>query len=272
MEPAAIKWTALVLAGQRPGIDALAAEHRQIFKALIPVAGQSMLSRVVATLDACPRIGRIVIVAQSPEELLVGDTENLADNPKIGFASSDNGIAASIAKIAGQDIARWPVLVTTADHPLLTPEMVEEFLGACDGDARDADIAIAVGERRIVEAGYPETRRTWLKFSGGHYSGANLFAFRNAKVRPALELWSGVEQDRKKGLAVISQFGPWLLLRALTRTITFQDALAKAGGRLGLVAKPVVMSQADAVIDVDKSADLVLAEQILREREQSTRP
>jgi hypothetical protein len=85
-------------------------------------------------------------------------------------------------------------------------------------------------------------------------------------------LWSGVEQDRKKGLAVISQFGPWLLLRALTRTISVSQALAKAGRRLGLTAKPIVMSQAEAVIDVDKPADLVLAESILRERELSARP
>lgn len=272
MEPAVNKWTALVLAGQRPGIDELAAANGQVFKALIPVAGKSMLSRVVATLNACPQISRIVIVAQSPEELLVGDTADLSGNPKIEFAPSSDGIAASIAKIAGQDIAPWPVLVTTADHALLTPEMVKEFLDACEGDARDADLAIAFGERRIVEAGYPNTRRTWLKFSGGHYSGANLFALRNAKVRPALDLWSGVEQDRKKGLAVISQFGPWLLLRALTRTITFSQALAKAGRRLGLTAKPIVMSQAEAVIDVDKPADLVLAESILRERELSDRP
>ena len=269
MDPAETQWTALVLAGQRPGIDPLAEANGQVFKALIQIAGQSMLSRVTATLDACPRIGRIVIAAQTPNELLVGDTAELLDNPKIALAPSGQGIAASIAGIAGTDIAPWPVLVTTADHALLTPDMVEEFLDACEGEAQDADLAIAFGERRIVEAGFPETRRTWLKFRDGQYSGANLFALRNPKVLPALELWSGVEQDRKKGLAVISRFGPWLLLRALTRTITFRQALAKAGRRLGLVARPIVMSQAEAVIDVDKPSDLVLAEEILRQRQES---
>ena len=261
-----IQWTALVLAGQRPGIDALAQANGQTHKALIRVAGKSMLSRVTETLTACPRIGRIVIMAQKPEQLLSGDAANLLENPKVTLASSDAGIAASIAKIAGSDVAPWPVLVTTADHALLTPAMVEEFLNGCSDEASDADLAIAFGERQIVEADYPETRRTWLKFSGGHYSGANLFALRNAKVMTALKLWSSVEQDRKKGLAIISQFGPWLLLRALTRTISLSGALARAGRGLDLVAKPIVMSQAEAVIDVDKPADLVLAEEILRQR------
>lgn len=264
--PVSAQWTALVMAGQRPGIDALAQANGQTYKALIHVAGQSMLGRVVAALDACPQIGRIVVVAQEPEHLLSGDTADLLDNPKIALAPSGNGIAASIAKIAGSDIAPWPVVVTTADHPLLTPEMVQQFLSASGSETQDADLAIGFGERRIVEAGYPATKRTWLKFSDGHYSGANLFALRNAKVRQALELWSGVEQDRKKGLAVISQFGPWLLLRALTRTISFPNALAKAGRGLGLTVKPIVMLQAEAVIDVDKPADLVLAEDILNQR------
>ncbi|WP_322291401.1 nucleotidyltransferase family protein [Allopontixanthobacter sp.] len=257
------------MAGQRPGIDILAQENGQTLKALIPVAGQSMLSRVVGALDLCPRISRIVVVAQDPQLLLSGDTARLLANPKVRLTPSTNGIASSIAAIAGSALAPWPVLVTTADHALLTPEMIDEFLDSCEGNAKGGDLAIAFGERRIVEGGYPRTSRTWLKFRDGHYSGANLFALRNAKVMPALTLWSGVEQQRKKGLAVISQFGPLLLLRALTRTISFRNALAKAGATLGLKAELVVMSQPEAVIDVDKPADLVLAEQILRLREKS---
>lgn len=249
------------MAGQRPGVDPFAAAHGQTYKALIRVEGQSMLRRIVTTLDNCPQIARIVIVAQNPELLLTGDTADLLANPAIRLADSENGIAGTIARIAGSDIAPWPLLVTTADHPLLTRAMVEEFLGRSD-----SDLAIAVGERRRVEAVYPDTRRTWLKFARGHYSGANLFALRNAKVLPALNLWAGVEQDRKKGLAIIAHFGPRLLLRAITRTITFADAMERAGRRLGLSAKPVVMSQAEAVIDVDKPEDLVLAERILRQR------
>lgn len=255
------------MAGQRPGICTLAEANGQTHKALIPVAGQSMLARVAGVLDASPHIARIVIVAQNPEQLLSGDASNLLDNPKITLANSNQGIAAGIATIAGGGGAPWPVLVTTADHALLTLEMVQEFVGQCGNGPQDADLAIAFGERRIVEAGYPGTKRTWLKFSDGHYSGANLFALRNAKVMPALDLWAGAEQDRKKGLAVIAKFGPWLLLRAITRTISFPNALAKAGRDMGLRAKPIIMSQAEAVIDVDKPADLVLAEEILSKRQ-----
>ena len=252
-----------MLAGQRPEGDPLAQHCGEAQKALIPIHGRSMLARVCSALLESPAISRIVILAQETDQLAQGLEPPLAQDAKISFASSGSGIAASIAEVAGGKAAPWPVLVTTADHALLTSAMVHDFLSQTE----DADLSIAVGERRIVEAAFPATRRTWLKFSDGHYSGANMFALRGAEVVPALKLWSGVEQDRKRGLAIMARFGPYLLLRALTRTIGFAAALKRAGARLGLTAKPVIMPQADAVIDVDKIADLELVTAILAERE-----
>ena len=69
-----------------------------------------------------------------------------------------------------------------------------------------------------------------------------------------------------KARRLLSHFGPWLAVRALTRTIGLADALAAAGRRLGLTARLVAMPQAEAAIDVDKPADLALAETILAAR------
>ena len=228
-------------------------------KALIPIAGVSMLRRVAGALLAVPEIGRIVILAQDPEALMVGDAEPLAANPRIRLAKSGAGIAASVAAIAGSELAPWPVLVTTADHALLTPAMVREFLAGVG----DRDLAVAVGERRTIEARYPTTRRTWLKFSDGHFSGANLFALRNGRVAAALDLWAGIERDRKKAWKLFTRFGPALFVRALSRTISFTAAIARAGARVGVTAAAVVLSAPEAAIDVDKLSDFELVESIL---------
>jgi GTP:adenosylcobinamide-phosphate guanylyltransferase len=252
-------WTALLLAGQRPGTDPLAAHFNQSWKALVPVGGEAMLSRVAKTLLASPSIGRVLVLAQSPEALLArGDTAWLAAESRVGFAPSIGSISRSVAAVVG-DAAAWPVLVTTADHPLLTPDMVESFLSGVG----DADLAVALVERRTLQASYPDSRRTWLKFRGGAYSGANLFALTGDRARAALDLWATVEQDRKKGWRLVAAFGPWLLVRALSRTITLHAGLAAAGRRLGLAARAVVLPQAEAAIDVDKPADHKLAEHIL---------
>jgi GTP:adenosylcobinamide-phosphate guanylyltransferase len=252
-------WTAILLAGQRPGGDPLAAQFGVASKALIMVAGTSMLRRVADTLLDSPEVRRVIILAQDPEALLIGDAAPLRARPRVVLARSGPGIATSIAEVAGSVDAPWPVLVTTVDHVLLTPAMVAEFLSGTKG----CDVAVGFGERRVLERSYPESRRTWLRFSDGQYSGANLFALRNAKVGAALALWAGIEQHRKKGWKLISRFGPGLLLRAVTRSISLEAGLGRAGQRLSIAARPVVLSAPEAAIDVDKPGDLALAEAIL---------
>lgn len=255
-------WTAILLAGQRPGIDPLAEHFGQEWKALVPIAGEAMLSRVARTLLAAPSIARVVVLAQAPDVLFTADCSWIAHEPRVSAAVSTAGIATSVAAVAGTVAAPWPVLVTTADHPLLTPAMIEDTIAG----AGDGDVGVGVVSRRVLLAAYPDNRRTWLTFAGEAWTGANLFALRTPTARQALLAWSEVERDRKKALKLVWHFGPLLALRALTRTITLEAAMRAAGRRLGLHARPVPLPFAEAGIDVDKPGDHALAERILTAR------
>lgn len=259
MEP----WTAIVLAGQRPGEDGFAAAQGVPAKALIPVRGEAMLGRVARTLLACPSVGSLLVLAQAPDALTAGDLDWLAKEPRIGFATAGEGISASIAAVTGGGAAPYPVLVTTADHPLLTTQMVETFLA---GTAA-ADAAFAVVERKTVERSGLETKRTWIKFSDGHFTGANLFALRTPAARRTLDVWARAEKDRKKALKLLMFFGPMIFLRAFTRTISLDAATRKAGRGAGVDLRAVRLPFAEAAIDVDKQEDLDLAERILAGRQ-----
>lgn len=252
------RWSAILLAGQRPGENQFAASFGVALKPLIPVAGRTMVERVVATLGDCPEIGRILVLTQAPEAIAAA----LPASAPVAVSASGDGIARSIAAVAGGPDAPWPVLVTTADHVLLTPETVAAFLA----QAEDCDVAVAMVERRTVLARFPATRRTWLRFAGGAYTGANLFALNRPAAAKALAVWSEIEADRKKGWRLVARFGPMLLIRALTRTIGLQAALERAGRRFGLVAKPVILGDARAAVDVDKPADHALATAVLEGR------
>jgi CTP:molybdopterin cytidylyltransferase MocA len=252
------RWTALVLAGQRPGIDLLASHFGEEWKALVPVSGEAMLTHVVRTLHDVPEIARIIVLGQVPAVL----EKAVSVGGGAEIIASQSGISASISAVAGMNDAPWPVLVTTADHPLLTPDMVSAFLAASEG----ADLSVGMVEKAPMLAQFPDAKRTWLKFSDGHWSGANLFAMTSDRVRPALALWAEAEQDRKKAWKLFLHFGPWLAIRALTRTIGLGEALAKAGRNLGLSARLVAMADPVAAIDVDKPLDHAQAEAILEAR------
>lgn len=251
-------WTAILLAGQRPGVDPLAHAFDMSLKALVPVAGRPMVARVVDTLLSVPELARIIILCQQPDSL----RPVLPNDARIQFVTSSAGISESILAIAGTPDAPWPLFVTTADHPLLTRAIISDFLASSEG----VNVAVAMVERQVVLAGYPDNKRTWIKLRGGAWSGANLFALSGDPARRALQLWVNAEKDRKQLIKLFWHFGPLIALRAITRTISLHDGIAALGRRLGLSARAVALPYAEAAIDVDKPSDHALVETILAQR------
>jgi CTP:molybdopterin cytidylyltransferase MocA len=252
-------WTVIILAGQRPGIDPLAAAFGEKAKALVRIAGRAMLDRVLETVLATPFVARVVVLGQSSAKLRRGAAPQFRNDARICWSEASAGISESLRAVVGTGIAPWPVLVTTADHPLLTPAMLESFVA----QGGDEDVAVAMVERATIIAAYPETKRTWLRFSDGSWSGANLFTLRRPAAVRALDLWSEVEQNRKKPLRLFWRFGAGFTLRALTRSIGLGVALDRVGRRFGVKAKLIPLNYAEAAIDVDKPSDHALAEAIL---------
>jgi GTP:adenosylcobinamide-phosphate guanylyltransferase len=253
-----MSWTAVVLAGSRPGRDHFAERFGTDLKALIPVAGEPMVRRPVRALLESGSIAQILVLSQAPDRIAAV----LPDDPRIQVGQSKGTIAETMLELLTDERVQWPVLVTTADHALLDAATIDEF---CKG-AGGADVAIGVVERDTLMRRLPTTKRTWLKFRGGAYTGANLFGLRSPAVRPAIELWRSVEQDRKKAWRVIALLGPGGLLCAALRLISLEEVLAQVGGKLGLSIKAVQLGNPLAGVDVDKDDDHALAEAILQGR------
>lgn len=256
---------ALLLAGQRPGSDPLAEHFHVPLKVLVPLAGEPMLSRVARTLVDHPAIGRVTILLQDPEAVLEDPgCAWLRDHPDIGFAPSANSISRTVLDAMGEPDPAHPVLVTTGDHPLLDAAIIDDFLAK--SMAADADITFGVVEQSLYQSAMPEGRRTWLRFRGGAYSGANLFLMKGARARNAVAFWKRVEADRKKGRKIIAAFGPLLLAAVGLRILSLAQALRLAGRRLHVDAVAIELADPVACVDVDKVADHELATRLIAAR------
>jgi GTP:adenosylcobinamide-phosphate guanylyltransferase len=253
-----VKYSAVVLAGSRPGREAFAETFGTDLKALIPVAGEPMVRRPVRALLASGTIGGVIVLSQAPERIAAAvDT-----GARVTFLESAGTIAETMLALCDDPTTAWPMLVTTADHALLDPAMIDEFARGSES----ADVAVGVVERRVLENRFPDAQRTWLKFRGGAYTGANLFVLRSSRVRTAIELWRAIEQDRKKAWRVISLLGPATLIAVALRLVSLDEVMAQLGSRLGLKVKAVTLSNPLAGVDVDKPADHALVEDILAGR------
>ena len=251
-------WTAVVLAGSRPGRDRFAQAHGTDLKALIPVGGVAMVRRPVEALLASDWIAKVLVVAQQPDRIAAV----LPDDPRLTVAASQDTIAGTLEAICSDPAISWPLLVTTADHALLDPMMIDDF---CRRSSR-CDISIGLVERRPLMKRLPGVRRTWLRFRGGAYSGANLFQLRTAKSAAAIKLWRAIERDRKKSLRVLWQLGPSLFLGAAFRLLTIEKVMHRLSNRLGLGIRVIELKNPLAAVDVDKESDHRLAEAILAGR------
>lgn len=255
--------TAILLAGARPIPDPLAIAAGVPVKPLAPVAGEPMINRPARALLDHPAIGQVIVLTQRADAFAADPaTAWLGTHPRVRFERGGAGIASSLLALMEAGDLPFPLLLTTADHVLLDRAMLDQFIAEATG----ADIAVAMVERATLLARYPQSRRTWLKFRDGGWSGANIFWFGSDKARSVIALWQEVEQDRKKGWKILSAFGPLALIGALLRISTLRGGMARVGRRFGLVARLVAMAQPEACIDADKQADVDLIEAILAGR------
>ena len=251
--------TALVLAGTRAGGDPLASGEGVSHKALITIAGRAMIEHVVHALDAVPAIGRIVIAIERPEALedLPGLRAPGCRRP-VTIVAAAEGPSASVASVLAREGV--PLLVTTADHPLLRPEWVRKFL---DATPADADATLALASRASVTAAAPGTRRTWLRFVEGEYSGCNLFLLQRSAATGVVDLWRQLETDRKRPLRLMLRLGIGFALRYALGWLRLDQALARLGRASGARVAVVELADGRAAIDVDKLDDLELVRRLM---------
>ncbi|WP_246167533.1 NTP transferase domain-containing protein [Sphingomonas piscis] len=254
-----MRWHAVVLAGSRPGGDPFALSMGANLKALIPVNGVPMVRHPVEALLNCDAIATVTVLAQEAERIAA----TLPEDKRLQVRTSAGTIAETLLSLCDDPETVWPLLVTTADHALLTPEMVRDV---CWKSTR-SDVGIGVVSKRRLLGRFPDTKRTWIPFKGGSFTGANLFVLRSDKVRTVIEVWRSVEQDRKKVGKLLWSLGPSLFFQAALRRLTIEELLHKISVRLGVSIRAVRLSDPLAAIDVDKPSDHQQVEAILAGRQ-----
>ena len=244
-------FSALILAGSRGGVDPVAAYAGVSHKALIELDGQPLLARVAQAL----REAGATQIAVS-----VSDDSVRAAATALGLTVLTAASGPSHSVRDGIEALGTPLLVTTADHALLDPEWVIRFLADVPANA---DVAALLARQDVIEAAAPGTKRTYLRFADGAWSGCNLFHFATPRSVAALDLWAQVEADRKRPWRIVRRLGVGTLLRYMSGRLTLVAALAHLGRLAGLNAAAVASPFGLAAVDVDKPADLDLVRDLI---------
>lgn len=247
-------FTAVVLAADRSSGDPVAQAAGVACKALTPVGGSPMVIRVLKTLELADTIGTRMLCG--PSWAVVEQEPELQTAITAGRLKwiENQATPSSSAYAAMQSIPETElVLLTTADHALLTPRIVDFFCeqartGGCD-------LVVALAPHELIAAAYPDMKRTVIKLRDGGYCGCNLFAFLTPRARIAADFWRRIEDQRKRPLRVIGLLGWMAVIRYLVGRLTLNEGLERLSRRMGLKIGVVIMPFPQAAVDIDTVSD-----------------
>ncbi|CAI3949089.1 Molybdopterin-guanine dinucleotide biosynthesis protein A (MobA) (PDB:1E5K) (PUBMED:32239579) [Commensalibacter communis] len=246
---------ALILAGSREGQqDPLAKQAHVSHKAILPILGRPMIEYVVQALSKLSNINKIAVTIE--QRSIVQDIlpEYIQYLPA-ALGPSDSVIQAI-------ETLGTPLLVTTADNPLLQPEWISHFLK--EAELTKCDIAVGIALREQIETDVPNTRRTYIKLADGSFSGCNLFLFRTPQSIQVAKLWQKLEKHRKRPVKMSYLLGYKIILRYLIKCLT-RNALKKRIYKLTKAKTHfVVMPWGQASVDVDKPEDLKIVRTLMQ--------
>ena len=237
---------ALVLGGG--GGDALAAAHGVPSKAFLPLAGRPMAAWVLRALRE-GGVGRIAFVG--PKGSLDPAPDLWLEEAGDLLANVDRGLAA----LGGER----PVLVATADVPLLTGEAVRHLLQA----APPAALVYPVVPREAVEARFPGMKRTYARLKEGTFTGGNLVILDPELFRRALPVARKVVAWRKNPFRLALLFGLGFLLKLLLGSLSVAELEARAERIFGVSMRALVVPYPEIGVDVDKPEDVSFVERAL---------
>lgn len=262
---------ALILAGKRPK-DLLSAQFGVPNKAFIKFQGKALVSYSTDALSESRHVDKLFISINPEQELLF---DNILSESKRTFQKILVPMGSSVVNAIKETLTRTDkhegILVTTADNPTLTPEVIEYFLSRISSESEEKEkkssncfsIACVNGyEELLLEFPDMKSQRTWYKLNKKTWlSGANMFYFKleESKREDFFNKLISLEVSRKspfKLAQVLSQVKKIdFLLRFMLQRTSIEECEKVASQVLGTESRIIKLPYAFSCIDVDKRSD-----------------
>ncbi len=242
------KFDIFIAAGYDPDkVDPLLELANVDHKSLVPVAGMPMIGHVVRAFVESGRVGEIVIIGLGPEHGLdFGVPVHYVPNQPSLWASQNAGVR-RLREINGDDRL---IIGTTADIPLLTPDVVNWFIDHCQ--PFDKDLYWGIVPEDVMTRGFPNSKRSYLTLREGRFCSGDLYLGKLSTAETIQEKMRGFISNRKSVVRQLLLLGPNTILRFLFRRLALQDMLGVVQRVFGITGSPVILPFAEAGMDVDK--------------------
>jgi len=236
-------------------------------KALVDLAGKPMIQWVLDALSDAKHVDNVIVIGLSSKS-------GVTCKKPIYYLSNQgrmlSNIVTGVHKSLELNKKNKYVLIVSSDIPTLKSEMVDWLIEKCS-ETKD-DLYYGVCPRDVMEARFPDSKRTWTRLKDMDVCGAdmNISHVRNATEH--LEMWEALIGNRKSPLRQAGIIGFGTLFKLFTRQLTLQEAVARVSARIGIKGHAIVWPYAEPCMDVDKPHQLeMLREDLVRQQRQSAK-
>jgi GTP:adenosylcobinamide-phosphate guanylyltransferase len=230
-------------------------------KALIDVAGKPMVQWVLDALSEAKSVGKVVIVG-------LDESSGITCKKPLAYVPNQGGMLSNIRAGANKIKEINPraeyTLIVSSDIPTTTAEMVDWV--ADQVRPSEDDIVYNVIERSVMEARFPNSKRTFTKLKGMEVCGGDLTPAALNLILSDTGFWEKLAAARKNPLKQAALVGFDLLFLALVRALTLEDAARRASKNLNMRGRGVVCPYPELGMDVDKTHHLEIVRRDLERR------
>lgn len=243
---------AVITAGgiPKPG-EPLYEETQGQAKALLNVAGKPMVQWVLDALCQSSVVDRVIVVGLSAESNL--DCDKLIDYIP-NQASMLENIRAGVNKALEHNPSTQHVLLVSSDIPAITGEMVDWV--ANKAQETDDDAYYNVIKREVMEARYPNSRRSYTRLRGMEVCGGDLNLIHTRMMSGNNDVWEKIIASRKNVFKQAALIGYDTLLLLMLRLIDVDQAVGMVSKRLNIKGRGLICPYAEIGMDVDKPFQL----------------
>lgn len=259
----------LVMAASRRGVDDPVAKLQgKSHKCLVELDGQVMLERVLEALVDSGCFGAIHVSVDNEQILRATPMMNAwVDEGRVVFVASRGNLADSVLYAVEQIPDALPLIITTGDNALHTPELIRDFMRqfwACSEDG-----VVAFSSQDVVLRDYANSGLAFHQLKDGGYSSCNLYGLRNTRSLKGVKVFESGGQFGKRHMRILKAFGLVPFVMYKLKLSDMRGLVSAIGRRMGVSIAPVMLDFSYGPIDVDHKHSFDLTEATLIKRREA---
>jgi GTP:adenosylcobinamide-phosphate guanylyltransferase len=220
-------------------------------KAMLDMAGKPMIQWVLDALSDAKNVDNVIIIGLSPKS-------KVTCKKPVYFLSNQGrmltNIVVGVDKILELNKKAEYAIIVSSDIPAVTGKQIDWLIETCM-ETHD-DLYYGVCPREVMEARYPESKRTYTKLKDIQVCGADMNITHVRMATEHLDMWEELIGNRKNPIRQAAAIGLDVFFQVLTQSITLDDLVAKVTKRLGIKGRAIVWNEAEPCMDVDKPHQL----------------